>query len=176
MGGDIHRGSTRLFWAVVSCVAIVIFFLFVLRAPKHKVSLIGEGNALEFSLFDMNGKEVSSSHFKGKIVILNFWATWCPPCVAEMPALNKIFHEYQQKGVVVLGVNAGESEEKVKPFVKKLGISFNILMDEERTLENKYKVIGIPTTFFIGRNGVVKDLLVGGASYSIFKKRVEEIL
>jgi len=119
--------------------------------------------APDFSLVTLDGESVRLSDFHGKPVILNFWATWCPPCREEMPALEEIWQQYGAGGVVVLGVDQGESTAVVERFIREnVDTSFPILMDSNHAVGNSYFVRSLPTTFFIDRNGFIQEIRIGG--------------
>ncbi len=112
----------------------------------------------EFSLARLSGGEKSDKDYRGKLVLLNFWALWCAPCVAEMPALERLHTSFKDKGleVVAISVDSKNSQEELKAFVKKYGLSFDILLDPEISLPPKYGVTGFPETFFVGPDGVLR--------------------
>ncbi|MBX3001756.1 MAG: TlpA family protein disulfide reductase [Caldilineaceae bacterium] len=119
--------------------------------------------APDFSLVTLTGEQVHLSDFQGKPVILNFWATWCPPCREEMPALEAIWQQYGAGDVVVLGVDQGESVAVVERFIhERVGTTFPILMDSNHAVGNSYFVRSLPTTFFIDRNGFIQEIHIGG--------------
>ncbi len=127
---------------------VTLTFLFLFFSPLPALEAAAAGNAQEslkpapiFALPDINGKKVSLSDFKGKVVLINFWATWCGPCKAEMPSLNSLYSTFKNEGFVVLAVSIDTSEKPVKSFVSEKGIAFPVLMaaalsavpDERRT-------------------------------------------
>jgi len=118
--------------------------------------------APDFQLQDLDGKKVKLSDYTGKVVVLDFWATWCPPCRTELPHLQKIQEEFADQGVVVLGINTEPPEmaEKVREFVKKEGLTFRILQGTPDVSE-AYKVTGIPETVIIDRKGILRAVHVG---------------
>lgn len=118
-------------------------------------------SALDFKLKDLNGKEVSLSQFKGKRVFLNFWATWCPPCKAEMPEIEAIFKETKDSDLVILAVNIGEDKSTVKSFMDKNKYNFSVLLDTDNSIATKYNIQSIPTSFFIDKDGVVVSRHIG---------------
>ena len=118
--------------------------------------------APNFKLPNLEGKTVSLSDLRGKPVMLNFWATWCPPCRAEMPHIQQVYEEWSDNGLVVLAINLGESSSKVKEFVQSYGLSFPVLLDTKRDIAEKYNIRGlIPTTFFIDKNGIIQVKIIG---------------
>lgn len=120
--------------------------------------------APDFTLELMSGGQVSLSSLRGNAVVINFWASWCGPCRAEMPAIENIYNEYKQQGLVVLAVNATiqDSLIEAQAFVTQYGLTFPILLDSDGTVSNAYRLSGLPTTYFIGRDGVIKKINIGG--------------
>jgi cytochrome c biogenesis protein CcmG, thiol:disulfide interchange protein DsbE len=119
--------------------------------------------APEFMLRDLSGRNVSLSDYKGKVVLLEFWATWCPPCKASIPALVELNRKYQQKGFIVVGVSMdtdSDASEKIRQFSASHNVTFPVLLANETT-PKLYKVISIPTSFLIGRDGNIVDIYKG---------------
>jgi peroxiredoxin len=112
--------------------------------------------APHFQLTTMDGKEVSLDDYKGKVVMLNFWGSWCEPCREEMPALESVYEKYKDQGFVVLGINIAETEFTANAFTKQMGTTFPILMDRQRDVVKLYDVVPIPSSFFIDRQGMIK--------------------
>ncbi len=117
--------------------------------------------APDFQLSDLDGQSVSLSDFRGQPVLVNFWATWCGPCRYEMPFLQRIHEEQAVNGLVVLGVNLGESPDEVREFMGEFGLSFTTLLDSRQEVGLMYNVRAIPTTLLIDGNGVIRDRKVG---------------
>ncbi len=116
--------------------------------------------APDFTLQDLNGQSVSLSSFRGKPVLLNFWATWCPPCRKEMPELQE-FHRRYGDQVVLVGVNWGEGTSTVKRFLDQLGVSYPNLIDERGTAFVLYRLTGIPESYFIDPEGYLRGAWIG---------------
>lgn len=133
-------------------------------------------NAPEISVLDLNDKVVKLSDFRGKVIVLRFWSSACKACVNEMPVIDNIGKKYSGKGMVILAVNIGESKETVERFAKKLNVSYPVLLDPLHIAAKKYGVIGVPTTFFIDRNGIAKKAAVGEMSQEAFEKTVVGLL
>jgi peroxiredoxin len=119
--------------------------------------------APDFQLQNLDGQTVSLSSLRGKPVMLNFWATGCPPCRTEMPFIQEVFEdeEWGQQGLVILAVNLGEPQATVKKFMEDNGLSFTVLLDNELDVAEVYNVAYIPLTYFIDRNGIMKDRKIG---------------
>lgn len=112
--------------------------------------------APDFTLNTLDGKKVSLKDFKGKVVFLNFWATWCPPCVVEMPSMEALHKRFKDNGLVVIAVNSEETEKKVSKFIRKKGYTFLVLMDTNGSVtSDSYRAVGFPTTYLIDRKGMV---------------------
>ncbi len=119
--------------------------------------------APNFSLEDLQGNSIHLSEYEGKVVLLNFWATWCMPCRQEMPGLESLWQRYKDKGLVVIGVSNDDADkhERVANFVKKVGLSFPIALDAESNVSHLYEVSGIPASYLIDRKGVAIARILG---------------
>lgn len=128
------------------------------------VGLKVDHRAPVFTLKDLNGKVVSLEDFKGKKILLNFWATWCPPCRDEMPDMQELYQEYKNEDFVVLAVNMVNTEKNtavVEEFVKEFQLSFPILMDEYGETSYRYEVLSYPTSYFIDSDGIIRSKVIG---------------
>ena len=118
--------------------------------------------AEDFSLLDLEGKSQSLSQYRGKIVLVNFWATWCKPCTTEMPAMQAIYNKLRDKGFVVLAINELEDDAKVREHIKRYGHTFPVLMDRDNKVANQFGVFGLPVSVFIDQEGRVQEYIKGG--------------
>ena len=118
-----------------------------------------------FILKDLNKKEIYINDYKGKVVLLNFWATWCQPCILEMPAIEKLYSTFKDKGFVVLAVSIDQNRIKVKSFVKKHNLSFPVLLDSNQEVMKAYNVTEIPASYLVNRNGIVKGFALGAREW-----------
>lgn len=139
---------------------------------QEGTSQVGGGNssnpnvgqlAPDFTLTDLEGEPVKLSDLRGRAVLLNFWASWCPPCRAEMPDLQEA-HEKYSDGIRILAVNIQEDKEAVKNFVQEFGLTFTVLLDSDGSVARTYRIAAIPTSFFIDRNGIIRLRWVGALS------------
>ena len=119
-----------------------------------------------FTLKDLNDKEHNLADYKGKFVFLNFWATWCPPCRAEMPSMQKMYETWDQSKYVLIAVNSGETKKHVKKFAEENGYTFPILLDKDSKIARQFNIRGIPTTFIIGKDGQVLEKIVGSREWT----------
>ena len=135
--------------------------------------------APDFELSTTTGETVTLSDLRGQAVLVNLWATWCPPCRAEMPAIEKIYNEYKDDGLVVLAVNMTyqDSAVDIAPFVEEYGLTFPILLDETGSVGSSYQLRSLPSSFFIGRDGIIQEVVIGGPmAEALLRTRVEQIL
>ena len=127
--------------------------------------LVGDVKGIEapdFSLLTLDGQKVKLSDYHGKAVLLNFWATWCPPCKVEMPWFVDLQKQYGKDGLVILGVAMDDSEPgTIAKFASDLGVNYTVLLGTDKVSEDYGDVQYLPTTFFIGRNGAIVDKLTG---------------
>jgi peroxiredoxin len=118
--------------------------------------------AEDFRLADLDGKEQSLSQYRGKVVLVNFWATWCKPCTTEMPAMQASYDKLRDKGFVVLAINELEDDAQVREHIKQYGHTFPVLMDRDNKVANQFGVFGLPVSVFIDEKGVVQEYIKGG--------------
>lgn len=135
-------------------------------APAPPPTLQADNLASDFQLQSLDGQTVSLSSLRGRPVMLNFWASWCGPCRAEMPYLQGVFEdsEWTEQGLVILAINVGESSSTAREFMEDNGLTFTVLLDTDTSVAKDYNVRGIPATFFIDKNGIIKDKKVGSFS------------
>ena len=131
--------------------------------------------APDFTLLPIRGEAVNLNQLRGRPVLLNFWATWCPPCRGEMPALQKVYETYARKGLVVLTIS-DESRETIVPFANENKLSLPILVDKSGDTFSAYRIRSIPTTYFIDSEGVIQAVYVGGLTEKQFAAEVELLL
>jgi len=133
----------------------------------------GVGNqAPDFQLVNLASERVALSDLRGKGVVLNFWATWCPPCRREMPLLESAWKEYRSRGIVIVGVDVGEPQDTVRPFVGSMGLTYPIWtdapgggdFDDTNELLGRFGGVGLPTTVFIDADGIIRKVYIGELS------------
>ena len=132
--------------------------------------------APDFDLKTVDGRAVKLSDYRGQVVLLNTWATWCPPCRAEMPQLEAYYREHQSEGFVVLAVNSEESSETVAAFLQSQDFTFPVVLDPEGTVMSHYAVRGLPTSFFIDRKGMVRGMWTGQLTSDQLQRIVNPLL
>ena len=146
-------------------------------APKSLPSLPKMGVAPRWKLKDMNGQVVDSEQLKGKVVVLDFWATWCGPCVMEIPGYIQLQKKYGQDGLVIVGASVDEGgPAAVKPFASKHGINYTLVMADDDVVSAFGGVEGIPTTFLIDRSGQIRDRKVGAQHVEQYGAKVAAVM
>jgi len=133
----------------------------------------------DFETQTLSGETIRLSDLHGKAVILNLWASWCPPCREEMPVLEKIYSEYRQQGLVVLGMHmtAQDSREAAADFVAEYGFNFPVPLDPSGDISRLFRVQALPTTYFIGADGIIADIIIGGpVSEAVLRAQAEALL
>ena len=131
------------------------------QALTPEVGLAVGNLAPDFSLTDLEGSEVSLSEFRGQVVLLNFWATWCAPCRVEMPSFQTYYENYRSQEFVVVGIDFNEPEETVRQFAQELGLSFPLLLDPGGEIQDLFNIRGYPSSVFIRPDGTIGILHIG---------------
>jgi len=144
---------------------VIVIAAILLLSDKTSTMAMGParvGKPLgDFSLKDINGQTVHLSDYKGKAVLVNAWATWCPPCKAEMPDLNAYYQTHQADGFMLLAVNAGDPAGDAAAFASQKGLAFPVLLDPNTSLLNSLGIHSFPTSILVGTDGVVKAIHIG---------------
>ncbi len=134
--------------------------------------------APDFTLQTIDGRSITLRDYTdsgGTPVVLNFWATWCPPCRVEMPYFENASHLYAGE-VVVLGLNQAESADVMAAYARDHGLTYPLLVDQDMRVNNLYGVLNLPTTIFIDKNGVVREVLIGTISQAVLEDRIRDVL
>ncbi|MEH7336636.1 redoxin domain-containing protein [Neobacillus drentensis] len=142
-------------------------------ASVNKEGLAIGAKAPDFELKTLTGETVKLSNLKGKKVMLNFWATWCPPCKAEMPEMEQFYKE-KDKDLVILAVNI-DPQLEVQKFVDENKITFPILLDAEDKVNETYQILSIPTTYFIDSKGIIQNKFTGAMTLDIMKDNASKL-
>ena len=155
------RRSNIVSMVITLLVALAGLPAFDVWSMGSRVPTVGM-QAEDFQLADLDGKIQSLSQYRGKIVLVNFWATWCKPCTTEMPAMQATYDKLRSKGFVVLAVNELEDDAKVREHIKLYGHTFPVLMDRDNKVANQFGVFGLPVSVFIDQEGRVQEYIKGG--------------
>ncbi len=155
--------ALAVFVVIIAIAAGAYFFWQSRKAPPVDINSEAPG----FTLPLMNGGEVSLSDYRGKVVVLNIWATWCNPCREEMPSMEQLYQNMKGKPFEILAASIDtRGSTDVEPFVKKLNLTFPILLDSDKKVNNMYQATGVPESFIIDKNGVVRDHILGPVNWT----------
>jgi peroxiredoxin len=177
--------ETMLALSVLLALALMVPLARPFAVPARTVTVTGADAAAltsdvapDFTAQTLDGQSVRLSDYRGNIVLLNFWATWCPPCVRETPRLVQVAEEFKDQGLVVLGVNTTYQDDlnKVRQFVGDQGIGYQVLLDREGTVGEKYPARLMPTTYLIDRDGKIVHTKVGEVDAATLVEQVRRVL
>ncbi len=129
-----------------------------------------------FSLIDLNGRKLELADYKGKIVLLDFWASWCGPCRIEIPGFIQLQDRYRDQGLVVLGIYIDDNAESVRAFYRDFKMNYAVAPGDSRLVELFGGIVGLPTTFLIGRDGRIYSKHSGATDVSVFEEEIKELL
>jgi peroxiredoxin len=132
-------------------------------------SVAGNPDAPDFNLEDQNGKFLKMSDFKGKVVIVNFWATWCPPCRKEMPSMQRAWEILKDEDIMMLAINVGEDSDQIFAFTAEYPVEFPLIMDTDSSVVRQWKVRGLPTTFIVSPAGKIVYQAIGDRDWDSAK-------
>ncbi len=135
--------------------------------------------APDFDLESLDGGRIKLADLRGKVVMVNLWASWCPPCRAEMPAIQHVYQQYKARGLEVVAVNATyrDSEAEARSFLTDLGVTFPVALDRDGLTNQRYYVQLLPSTYFIARDGTIGDMLFGGPmTEALIMGKIEKLL
>ena len=132
--------------------------------------------APDFEIVYADGRRMRLSELRGQPVLINFWATWCPPCRREMPDLIRAYQAHQDEGLIILAVNIEEPASRAQAFAEEFGIPFPIVLDPEGRVSDQYQVRNLPSSIFIGRDGIISARWVGMLTPEVLNKYLERIL
>ena len=132
--------------------------------------------APELTLEDLSGKSVSLKDHLGSVVLVNLWATWCPPCREEMPTLQSFYEKHKADGFVLIAINQEETSDVVMPFVKEFGLTFPVWLDIDYQAQRAFNTMNLPSSYVIDRNGRVRLMWIGGISKKNLEKYVPDLI
>lgn len=155
---------------LVAAVAILAlaFGIVWMQSAKYEPLTVGKV-APDFNLPDLNEKDIRLSDFRGKVVFLNFWATWCKPCREEMPSMEVLYKNFEKDGLVILAISIDRvtTKKDIPPFVKALNLTFPILIDSWGQTDKRYKLMGVPETYIIDQQGILREKVIGPRDWTM---------
>ena len=164
--------TTKEQWAWVGAIGLVLAGAGfagarALREGLVPITLGSQAPAFEANTIDATAAKRTLEDYRGKVVLLNIWATWCGPCIVEMPTLEALHREFKDTDlrIVAVSIDQAQTEQAIGDFVKKLGVTFEVLHDPEGDISNTYQAIGYPLTFVIGRDGVIRKKVIGAVDW-----------
>ncbi len=161
--GSTPASSSRLTILLIGLgIFALVFGLVWLQSAKYEPLTVGKV-APNFSLPDLADKPVQLTDYRGKVVFLNFWATWCKPCQEEMPSMEQLFRTYEKDGLVILAVSIDRvtTKKDIPPFVKSMNLTFPVLVDSWGQTDKRYKLMGVPETYIIDQEGILREKVIG---------------
>jgi len=179
LGGGIVKGKSRKTVQIAILIGVLLLGGYAigktLFASTGGVPEVG-GKPPAFTLAGADGKVHELDDYKGKPIVINFWGSFCPPCVAEMPAFQEQYDKWKDEGLEVLAINLSEDDLTVKSFLQRFDLDYTILRDKDRIVEKQYGLRSYPTTFFVEPDGTIQDIYVGGMTAEAIEERIAKLL
>jgi len=154
-----------MFNTIFRSIFVLILFINTCMAEQSLHAFSNPQTAPDFTLIDMDGEQHSLSDYRGKTVIVNFWATWCPPCREEMPSMERAWNKIKDHDVIMVAINVGESEDTVFTFLGDYPVTFTLLLDTSGEIIDQWPVKGVPTTFVVSPEGKLVYRAIGGREW-----------
>lgn len=176
--------QSRFTWTLVFLGSLLLSVTWIIQsrdvvqqaaAAETTEAPIAGYRAPDFTLQTLNGETLTLSEFQGQPVVLNFWATWCPPCRAEIPFLQETSRKYNGQ-VAVLGIDDGEPPHTVAPFVAELGMTYPVPLDRDGVVSRQYGVNSLPSTFFIDGSGIIRKVHIGIINQGLLEEQIGRLL
>lgn len=155
------RSRARIVLTAAAVLAVV-FGIVWMQSAKYEPLTVGKP-ASDFALPDLADKTVRLSDYRGRVVFLNFWATWCKPCQEEMPSMEVLYKNFEKDGLVMLAVSIDHvtTKKDIPPFVKNMNLTFSVLVDSWGQTDKRYKLMGVPETYIIDQDGILREKVIG---------------
>ncbi len=162
------KGNKFVVTLIAVGVLVLAFGVVWMQSAKYEPLTVGKV-APDFELPNLDDKPVRLSDFRGKVVFLNFWATWCKPCREEMPSMEVLYKNFERDDLVVLAVSIDRvtTKKDIPPFVKSMNLTFPVLVDSWGQTDKRYKLTGVPETYIIDREGVLREKIIGPKDWTV---------
>jgi len=161
---------------VVFAVLLALLGLLAWGLNKSRAGPVQSGMAPDFSLIGFDGRKVTLSELRGQVVIVNFWASWCPPCREEAAYLEQTWRKYKDKGVVFIGVDYVDTEKEALAYIQEFDITYLNGPDLQTRISQAYNIQGVPETFFVAKNGKLRGVQIGALVSPQLDDKIEELL
>ncbi len=185
----VRERQNKLIRAAAGIALIVVgvgLAIFLLSRPNSSDAAVAEDLSVlpatvhyaapALELKDIHGTSASLADYRGRVVLVNNWATWCPPCKAELPTLESYYEDHAQEGFTVIGIEAGESQQDVQPFVQAFRINFPIWLDPQRASMEAFRNQNLPSSYVLDRSGMIRYAWTGEISRAMLEKFVTPLL
>jgi len=166
------RVARTVFWIGLGVLVASLIFAGIVRLRQASPSQPQLVTAVDFSLPALDGGTISLADYKGRTIVLNFWASWCVPCTVEMPEVESFYKAHQGSGIVVLGINVGESADVARDFVQREGVTFPIALDEDSGVATSYGMRGLPMTIVIDKTGTIHWNRLGSLNQALLEQHL----
>ena len=163
-------------WALFTAGAVTILAAASCTNVQTEEDVLVGQKAPDFTLPDIEGRPVSLSHYQGKVVVLDFWASWCAPCIHELPVFQKLHNKYRNKGFEVVGINLADDNPNVAGFLREKKISYTNLIGNDKVQVLYGPITGFPTTLIIDRQGTIREHFVGGRPREVIEGAIRNLL
>lgn len=167
---------------VILIVVAIILVIVLYKEARHRaaqtgaVSATGHSLAPDFSLTDLNGQPLDLSSYRGKVVLLDFWATWCTPCRGEIPHFVEFQNNYHDQGLQVIGISMDDDLKPVGPFYQEYKMNYPVALGNDKIAQAYGGILGLPVTFLIGRDGHIQEKYVGAVDISTIEQGIKSLL
>jgi thiol-disulfide isomerase/thioredoxin len=177
-------GASRFTWTLLFIGALLLGSAWILYSREEPGALAADGLteaptagylAPDFTLETLDGDTFTLGDLRGQPVVINFWATWCPPCRAEIPHFQQASRTYNGQ-VAIVGVDDGEPRERVAPFVEEMRMTYPVPLDTQSVVSRRYRVNSLPTTFFVGADGVIQNVHIGIINQAVLEEKIEALI
>ncbi len=182
-------GALRNIFATIAVGAVIVGLVWYFDRPdaatSQAITLTASASgpaprvgreAPDFEVKGLDGQTYRLSDFRGRPVWINFWATWCPPCRAENPDIQEVYEANADKGLVILALSIGESTETVRGYVQRTKLTYTVGLDQTTEIAARYRIVGIPTHYFVDKDGIIRDWRIGSMSKKTMEKKVDAII
>ena len=159
------------------CIIVAAFFLYGGCSGSKESDVSLDGRATDFSLKDLQGKKVRLKDMRGKVVLINFFATWCAPCRQEIPDFIRLYRQYKERGFEIIGIGLDmEGETVLRPFSEQLRVPYPVVVGTRKVVLDYGNISGVPTSFFVDREGKIADRFIGVRPHRVLEKNIIDLL